>query len=441
MPNPSLPREILDHTVDLLHDDQDALKACCLVSESWVPRAREHLFTKIEFNLEKHLESWKKTFPAPSTSPAHYAKTLIIRCAAVVTVGDAEAGGWIRGFSRLVRLEMDSLGCYPPEPVTSLAPFHRFSHTAKSLLVHSAIIPPSQIFNFILSFPILEDLTVIRHGSSVYGDDDGSSYGPSTADQPSNPPAFTGTLGLSLSTGMGPIASKLLSVPGGIHFRSLTLTWHCEEDLLLATALVEECSHTLESLDITCDFVGMSIRYLRPHRQLTSVSRRFDVEVNFGRPLEGDETHGCNFPDQFAGCQMGHHNTPNHYTRTPRSPTNLDFCGRLLDQRHAWCACICRRQAKYWGSNSWVVGTRPPSGPTLGVTLDPSEDPMLYNVVIGGNYGRFGGVVVAKDNKGRDSRPGRRVVGGGFRPLTELCEGVAVVDSERRLCVTIDVHS
>jgi len=65
---------------------------------------------------------------------------------------------------------------------------------------------------------------------------------------------------------MKSVASRLLSIPGGIHFRELTLTWNLAEDLLSIKELVRECSHTLESLTITCNSGGMSIWYLRPHR-------------------------------------------------------------------------------------------------------------------------------------------------------------------------------
>jgi len=36
--NPYLPPEILDYIVDLLHNSPNALKECCLVSKSWIPR-------------------------------------------------------------------------------------------------------------------------------------------------------------------------------------------------------------------------------------------------------------------------------------------------------------------------------------------------------------------------------------------------------------------
>ena len=49
---------------------------------------------------------------------------------------------------------------------------------------------------------------------------------------------------------------RLLSRPGGIRFRKLTLKWFREEDISLMTALVEGCSRTLEPFNITRDVHG-----------------------------------------------------------------------------------------------------------------------------------------------------------------------------------------
>lgn len=46
-------------------------------------------------------------FPDPSTSPAHYTRAIFICSSTVVMAVDVEAGGWIRGFSRVVRLLND----------------------------------------------------------------------------------------------------------------------------------------------------------------------------------------------------------------------------------------------------------------------------------------------------------------------------------------------
>ena len=112
MTNP-LPAEMLDLIINYLHNSKDTLRNCCLVSKSWVPRARQHLFAVVHSYTPKALRSWKETFPDPSTSPARYTKTLFINGAEVVTAADAEIGGWIRGFSRVVRLEVESHAPYP----------------------------------------------------------------------------------------------------------------------------------------------------------------------------------------------------------------------------------------------------------------------------------------------------------------------------------------
>ena len=142
MSNPILPAELLDHIVDHL-DTICALRNCCLVSKSWIPRTRKHLFTKINFDVGQKLHSWKRTFPDPSTSPACYAKTLSIDCLPAVTAADAEVGGWIRSFSRVVHLEMDSNSEAVIESMISFVPFHGFSPFIKSLRIDSALLPSS----------------------------------------------------------------------------------------------------------------------------------------------------------------------------------------------------------------------------------------------------------------------------------------------------------
>ena len=225
MSNPHLPPEMLDHIVDLLHDTKHALRNCCIVSKSWIPRARKHLFADIRFCVAEDLQSWSKMFPDPSTSPARYAKTLFV--------------------GRFHAFNFDAL-------VDSFVPSHGFSPAIRSLHLDLIHLPP-QTFDLIISFPFLEELAVSG----------GSFDGPPTVVQPSSSPVFTGSLELSLEGGMKPIAHRLLSLPGRLHFRKLTLTCNHEEDPLLTMELVEECSHTLESLDIAYPvFYRTFIRHL-----------------------------------------------------------------------------------------------------------------------------------------------------------------------------------
>jgi hypothetical protein len=256
MSNPRLPAETLDHIVDHLHDTRDALRNCCLVSKPWVPRARKHLFAEIKFYTTKSLESWKNVFLHPANSPARYVKILSIRCPEVVMNADAEAGGWIKGFSRVARFALDSRGLFT-DP-TPLVLFHGFSPVIKSLCVTFMALPPSRVIDLILSFPLLEDLAMTTFSGISAGSDRLSAVV-----QRSTPPTLTGSLELNIEEGMEPIIYLLLSLPGGIHFRKLTWTWFHEGDHLSTVALVEGCSHTLESLDIRWR-LGTSSRYPYP---------------------------------------------------------------------------------------------------------------------------------------------------------------------------------
>jgi hypothetical protein len=260
-----LPAETLDHIIGYLHNTPDALRNCCLVSKSWIPRTRKHLFADIKFSTEESLESWEEMFPDPSASPARYAKTLSIECAEAVIAADAEEGGWLRGFSRIARLEVESITPYP-ESEFSLVPFHEISPVLKSLDVNIPHLPSAHIFDLVLSFPLLEDLAVMINQTMVDDDDDSEEVETPTATQSLTPRIFTGTLELYLIVGIKPITRRLLSLPGGIHFRELILTWPNEENFWLITPVVEECFHTLESLEIIWDLRGTFGQHLCPHR-------------------------------------------------------------------------------------------------------------------------------------------------------------------------------
>ena len=256
-PHRHLPAELLDQIVDFLRDARGALKSCCLVSKSWIPRARRHLFALITFHTAKNLQSWKTMFPDPSTSPACYTRSLLVRSPQAITTLEAEDGGWISNFLRIAHLEIVVSGRVIDEPEVLLLPFHKFSPTIKSLRINFEDLPLSCISDLVHSFPRLQDLAISTNDwlscSSGF-------YKPAVAIQPSNPFTFTGSLKLSLEMGMGTIASRLLSLPNGLHFRELRLTWHREEDVPFMAALVEKCSPTLETLKITSDLVGATVQ-------------------------------------------------------------------------------------------------------------------------------------------------------------------------------------
>ena len=275
MSNPHLPPEILDHVVDNLHDEPEALQNCCLVAKSWIPRTRKHLFANITFSLPKDIESWKETFPDPSNSPAYHTHALSVKCPQVFMAADAEEGGWIHTFSRVVNLEVDSSKLYPNDSEVSLAPFQGLSSTLKHLSVIFTRLPYRQIFGLIRFLPLLEDLVLTVYG--IANNDD--LYVPRTPTAIPSPssPAFTGTLALIMLGGMEPAARGLLDLQNGLHFRNITLTCFREDDIRWINALTVECSDTLESLGVNGILFGAIVQFLRRNRHLTSVYRRFDT--------------------------------------------------------------------------------------------------------------------------------------------------------------------
>lgn len=127
-----LPQEISDHIVDLLRSEPKALKNCCLVFKSWVPRARMHLFTEVAILTPNDLGAWKETFPDPVNSPAHYTRSLVIGWAEVIPAAVVEEGRWVQAFSNVVRLRMGE--------GTRALPLHSLPWTLTS--------PPNALYRF-----------------------------------------------------------------------------------------------------------------------------------------------------------------------------------------------------------------------------------------------------------------------------------------------------
>jgi hypothetical protein len=84
----------------------ETLQRCCLVSKSWVPCTRKHLFREIRIVSAADPEAWKKAFPDPVNSPACYTHSLTVGSTQVIAITGTEWGGWIRAFCNVVRLQI-----------------------------------------------------------------------------------------------------------------------------------------------------------------------------------------------------------------------------------------------------------------------------------------------------------------------------------------------
>ena len=233
------PPEILDLIVDHLHDEPVALKTCCAVSKSWVPRSRMYLFASVALDVHSGptVESWMETFPDPLNSPAHYTSTLRI-----LGIWPPEAASpWLRAFRNVVRLKI--------EDQFSLAPFCGLWPLLRSLHLESIPIPPCEIFGFVCSFPLLEDLALL--------DIQSKSIPPYEWNTPSTSPKLTGSLKLRVIRGVWATTRRLLDFPNGLHFTKIVLECDRDLDFKSTTDLVLECSDTLEHLDVTYRLSGL----------------------------------------------------------------------------------------------------------------------------------------------------------------------------------------
>ena len=232
----SLPPEIVDLIIDHLHDEPTILKTCSVVSKSWVPRTRKYLFASVEFNASVSLiKLWKKTFPDPSTSPAHHTRTLSIWGLRDV-VAEAGTDGWIRTFHNVTHLDLSLL----PDQV-STAPFYGLAPALKSLTLTQS---PSEVLDIVGSFPVLEDLALV----ALYTQSNAGGR-----NKPLTSPKLTGTLDLKTSTNTRSVVRRLLDFPGSLHFSKIN-TLASDEDAKSVTDVLSSCSDTLESLTFLYDF-------------------------------------------------------------------------------------------------------------------------------------------------------------------------------------------
>jgi len=253
MSNPDgsyLPPEILDYMLDFLHDNPKTLQRFCLTSRSWVPRVRARLFARVKFKTEDNIKAWKRTFPDPTSSPAHYTQDLVVHCPFMTKglLGDS----WLQTFSHVVWLELcinDS-----GDPLNFFAPFHKLSPSVKSLRVTGIYLPHSYALHLVHSLTPLENLTM--DGDCVINWSRSPAIHPSTAS-----PALTGTLKLDILKGVKSIACRLLDLPDDLHFQKLILTCHRDEDFRWGEKLMAACSGTLKCLEITHRLPGAAFLF------------------------------------------------------------------------------------------------------------------------------------------------------------------------------------
>ena len=293
-----LPPEIFDLIVEHLCEEQATLKVCSVVSKSWVPCARRHLFARVEFHrINSRFESWMKAFPDPSNSPAYHTRHLSICHKSGLVAAATVAHTWIRAFCNIVNLTVEIKAWWDGN--ASLVPLHALSSTLKSLRFAHYSVPHSEVFSLICSFPSPEDLELVG-------------FGPEETDMPALPstsPKFTGTLSLSRMDGARFDIKPLLALPGGLHFTTIKIRC-AADDLESITSLVSVCCGTLETICIMQNLRGAP-SLTRTVEYLTMISgSRSIADINSARSLQGHESQESGVPGRKAKCSVDIHSAP-----------------------------------------------------------------------------------------------------------------------------------
>jgi len=257
---PRIPQDVIDEILDHLHTDSGAkhLRVCALVSKSWLPSCRRHLFHTTAFTMTS-VRGWLKTFPVPEESPAYYVRDLCVWVGGGHRVPEKffEYTPW---FTNLEKISLLGHGGLPllrrpslwklPQPVTSLT-----IDTSTVTLVHvrdvMARLP--NLDNLSLSgllIPVAKGV-LPGIGETVRG-------------------RFGGRLLLRGGYTRKDTVSMLSEIPSGLHFTEVEIS--CTRDRLPSvTRLIEACSKTLVELSYKVPF------YCKSHSSSLSGCSRWDV--------------------------------------------------------------------------------------------------------------------------------------------------------------------
>ena len=153
---PGIPQEIVDEILDHLATNLGikSLRPYALVSRSWVPSCRRHLFRSVVFH-SKNMDKWLKMFPVPEESSAHYH----VRC----------LGFWIRGTYSIPEqflnytpwspnAERISLLGSGRHPLLRTPSFWRLPQSVTAFIIGADVFNLVQVRDIMAQLPNLDDL-------------------------------------------------------------------------------------------------------------------------------------------------------------------------------------------------------------------------------------------------------------------------------------------
>ena len=248
--DPKIPNEIIDEILNHLIANsgswndppvQRSLRSCSLVSKSWVPSCRRHLFHIIIFTSRK-IARWLETFPVPEESPAYYVKDLRFSLSAPEEF--FQHTPWFTNAEKMT-MRTDLAVTFPS---LGISLFARLPQSVKSLAIKAddSDIDLMQTRDIMAYLPNLNDL--ILSGTVVAR----SEYGKALPGLGTTLRGrFCGEFRIMDGHISEYLVNMLLEVPTGLHFTKLYV--HADHPCLFWTMrLAEACCKTLVNFLYSC---------------------------------------------------------------------------------------------------------------------------------------------------------------------------------------------
>ena len=251
-----VPQEIVDEILDHLSADSDSrsLQLCTLVSKSWIPSCRRHLFYTTHFT-PKSMVKWIEAFPVPEDSPAHHVRDLRFSIGGHNSIPE-KFFGYTPWFTNVERVILLGLGMFDfLEPFWTPLP-----QSTTSLTIGPDSIPTSFVQTLGITAQQSNFDNSLLFGSLVWVDKR-VLFGIGAILKG----GFGGQLRLFGGNASGGVVDTLLEVPTGLHFTEVQVrTRH--ECLLSTVMLAEACAKTLVKLAYTISFNCESCSFSRCNR-------------------------------------------------------------------------------------------------------------------------------------------------------------------------------
>jgi len=255
---PIIPYDIISEIVDHLVSNSGlrSLRACALVSKSWVQPCRRRLFHTVVFTPARARE-WLKMFPVREESPAYHVRDLCLEIGGDVRDGIPEEFlECIEWFTDVDRMTLSGYKCAPPGyggfPSLPKPSFQKLPMSVTSLTINTDAVALVQLRDIMAQLPNLDDLVVSGFPAEV----DRRKF-------PGIGTVLKGRFGgqLMLRNAGEDIVDMLLEIPSGLRFTELEI--HFMHDYLpSAVRLAAACGETLVKLSYT----ARSYRKFHPFR-------------------------------------------------------------------------------------------------------------------------------------------------------------------------------